>query len=177
MRLEHYAAAAVLLALTACGSANRNEGKTDQNGQTPPSSSAAAVAGAVSRINPGQWEMTVDTAVEGLPNMPAGPATEKAVHRTCISKADAAKPPTDMFSGGQKDCVTREFNVSGGSVHSVIACGGPSASKAEITADGSFGGDSVDVRSKIVTGGQGPAMTISSHLVGHRVGECTGKEG
>jgi hypothetical protein len=180
MRLEPYAAAAVLLALTACGGASKNDGKADQKAETA-GPKVADAGGVVGQINPGEWEMTVESSVEGLSNMPAAAAGmmkgTKATSRSCVTPEEARQPPEDMFSGGHQDCKITEQQISGGSLHSALACSGTAGTRTVITTDGRFGGDAIDVRSRIETSGRGPAMTITSHLNGHRVGDCPAGKG
>jgi hypothetical protein len=180
MRLEQTAGLAVLLALAACGGAKKDEAaKTDTGSPAATAPAAGAASGTLGKINPGEWEMTVESAGVPDPRMPAAVAEAMkkgmtVTNRTCVTKEEASKPPADMMAGqGHKDCTYTEYQASGGNLHSAIACGAQSGTKSTITTDGKFGGDTLDLRSKVETGGPGPTMTITSHISGHRIGDCS----
>jgi hypothetical protein len=170
----------VLLALAACGGAGKKDEARTEQGQSAPKASATAAA---VRLNPGQWEMIVESSAMTGPSMPAEVAKMmkgmKVTTRECITPQEAERPTSNTFGGkSQGDCKQTEFSLAGGKLHAVMTCSGArGGGGTSITSDGAYGGDSFDVRSKMETdGGQG-RMTMESHVTGRRVGECTGKEG
>jgi hypothetical protein len=174
MRLEPYAAMAVLLALAACGGAGKkDEAKTDRSGA--PAASAGAVA---TQLNPGEWEMTIDSSAMAIPGMPADALKAmkdtKVTHRQCITPEEARRPTADTFGGKNRgDCKQTEFTMAGGSLHAVTSCSGAGGKGGTtITTDGQFGGDSLDMRSKMSTDTGRGVMTVEGHVVGRRIGEC-----
>jgi hypothetical protein len=175
MRLEHYAAAAVLLALAGCGGAERkNDAKADQSASGAPAASAPVAA----RLNPGQWEVTVDSSALSAPGMPAQVASMmknmKISTQHCITPEEASRPTSHTFGGkSEGDCKQSEFSVDGGTIHSVMSCSGAGGKDGTtITADGHYGGDSYDIRSRMVTDTGHGEMTAESHIAGRRIGEC-----
>jgi hypothetical protein len=185
MRQEPYAAMAVLLALAACGGPDRKDDGAANSQATAGAATDAgrAAAAARARLTPGRWEMTVETAAIGGTGMPPELAKMmkgmKVTNATCLTPEQAGRPPADMFGGkGQGNCAYREFTLAGGKLHSAVECSGKGAGKGQVrvTTDGQFGGEALDVRSRMEMTDQGRAMTMESHLVGRRTGECTGKE-
>ena len=187
MRVGHCGGIAAILMLAACGSSDTKNAAAEGN----QAAAAAAAAGTGSgkgdaaslRLTPGAWDMTVESSGMTGPGLPPEVAKMmkgmKITSRQCITPEEANRPRSDIFTGKQEgNCTYREFNLSAGKLHAAIVCGDKGQGTTTVTSDGQFGGDSFDVRSRIETTGQGQgqAMTVESHVVGKRVGECTGQE-
>ena len=187
MRVGHCGAIAAILVLAACGGSDTNTAATQGNQAAEGAKATGTGSGkgdaASLRLTPGAWDMTVESSGMTGPGLPPEVAKMmkgmKITSRQCITPEEANRPKSDIFTGKQEgNCTYREFNLSAGKLHAAIVCGDKGQGMTTVTRDGQFGGDSFDVRSRIETTGQGQgqAMTVESHVVGKRVGECTGQE-
>jgi hypothetical protein len=181
MRVELGAGLAVLLALSACGKSgdhDRQQAGPDRAETIPSSTGPMPGAKGVSvRLNPGEWEMTVESAGMSATGMPPEVARMmkgmKVTTRSCITPEEANRP--NVFAGkAGGNCSYRDYKVSGGTLHAAILCTDKGGGSTKVTSDGSIGGDSFDVRSRIETDAGGHAMNMDSHVIGRRVGECSG---
>jgi hypothetical protein len=173
MRLEPCAALAVLLALSACGgSGNKNEAKPDDKAAAPGASAGSVSLG----LNPGEWERTIEVKMAGAGIPGQAGINQSKTDRDCITPEEAKKPTSEIFGGqNQGDCKHTEFSAEGGVIHAVMTCkGAKGAGNVTITADGQYGADNFDLRSKMISDAAGAEMTMESHIVGKRVGDtCT----
>ena len=113
----------------------------------------------------GQWEITVQMEMPGMPmKLPATKVTQ------CLTKEDLADPgksapkgPKDMNS----DCQTSDYKVDGNKVTWTMECKGKDA----MTGSGEivFAADSYDGWMKMKTAGTEMTMTYT----GQRLGDCT----
>jgi hypothetical protein len=77
-------------------------------------------------------------------------------------------------------CKTEGFNWSGGRIQGKTTCAGQGgAGKTQMTMDGRYTPQSIDMTMKSETDMMGKSMTMEMRLTGRRVGECTAatKEG
>jgi hypothetical protein len=181
--------AGALLALAACGGEkgeSARKGDAAAGGNASDSASAASPsdgAGQRMKLDPGQWESTVETKIsgEGLPPEVARQmAANKVTSRTCITREQAEKPDGNVFAGKQENgCTAKDFSVEGGRVQGTMICKGKDGRGAmTMTLDGQYGGTSFDIRSKMVMSGTGMSgMTVEAHTVGKRVGDCPAGQG
>ena len=181
MRVELGAGLAVLLALGACGKSGSDHAQTSESNQAEAVSAAAGpmpgAKGVNVRLNPGEWEMTVESGGMSATGMPPEVARMmkgmKVTTRSCITPEEANRP--NVFAGkAGGNCSYRDYKVSGGTLHAAILCTDKGGGSTKVTSDGSIGGDSFDVRSRIETDAGGHAMNMDSHVIGRRVGECSG---
>lgn len=174
-------------ALAACGkptpgrSANGAATNVSANASGPAATAAATApassgsAGGVA-LNPGQWETVTETAMTGLPaGMPPAVAekmkNQKMTSRHCLTPEKAAHPGSDFFGKASKQCANN-IVMAGGRVSGDMTCKDPHGGNSVIAIDGQYGGDSMDMAMKMTMNGQGQSMAITSHMVGHRIGEC-----
>ena len=142
-------------------------------------------------INPGQWSVSTEVISVDMPGLPekqkAMMATmtkamvgKKQINESCVTKAQAEKPPTEMFSGKNgAGCSFDKFSIDNGEMNAVMKCSAPGggAGAMTMTMAGQFGGDSYDIGSDMKVSGMGAspagaAMTIKSHSTGKRTGDC-----
>jgi hypothetical protein len=186
---------AAALALAACGSSGDKAGGSG-NGSAAAGSgvsgSAAATesggAGAASAVSlqPGEWEMkteVVNVKVEGLPEGVADGMKAQAggTNRTCMTPEEAKGPSADVFAkNNPSNCKSEGFSWSGGRIQGKTTCAGEGgAGKTQMTMDGRYTPQSIDMTMKSETDMMGKAMTMEMRVSGRRVGECTAatKEG
>jgi hypothetical protein len=103
------------------------------------------------------WETTSQMVMEGMP-MAIPPQTVKL----CAAREWKSPPP-----GGDKSCVTSDFQQVGNKVTWTMQCGGqmPMQGTGEITFDGS---DSYTGAIKATSQG----MNLTIKLSGHKIGTC-----
>lgn len=177
MKIATCIAAIGLASLTACGSSDK-AGEKDKGAPA-----ASAPTGALVKLQPGQWEMTMQAISVDAPGLPPGIAdTLKArtsTNLTCITPEEANGPKGDVFGGGKDaDCKQEGFSWAGGRVQGKTTCvGKDGAGKTVVQIDGQYGGQSMDVKMNMAMEMQGKTITIASRMTGRRVGDCpAGKE-
>ncbi|HMC91177.1 MAG TPA: DUF3617 domain-containing protein [Allosphingosinicella sp.] len=178
---------ALAAALAACG--KPTPGRSDNGAAANASANAGAPAetataaapakpgapGGVT-LNPGQWETVTETAMTGIPaGMPPAVAekmkSQKMTSRHCLTPEKAAHPGSDFFGKASKEC-TNNVVMAGGRVSGSMTCKSPGGSSSVISIDGQYGGDSMEMAMKMDMNSKGQSMSMTSHMVGHRVGEC-----
>lgn len=185
---------ALAAALAACGkptpgrSDNNMAATTASNAVVPSSNATAsaapnpgaapATAGAPGGVtlNPGQWETVTESAVTGLPpNMPPAVAakmkSQKVTSLHCLTPEKAAHPGSDFFGKASKQC-KNDIVMAGGRVSGSMTCNGMGGGSSVVSIDGHYGGDAMDMSMKMSSTSHGQSMTMTSHMVGRRIGEC-----
>ena len=178
----HLILTAAALALAACGSSGGDKAGEGGNGSVAGTSGGGS-GGSASAVNlqPGEWEMTmnvVNVNVEGLPEGVADAMKKEAgkATRTCMTEEEAKGPKADMFTKDNPgNCKTEGFSWSGGKIQGKTVCEAQAGGtgKTQMTMDGSYTPQSIDMTMKSETDMGGKAMTMEMRLSGRRVGECT----
>ncbi|MEA2999310.1 MAG: hypothetical protein QOH04_2206 [Sphingomonadales bacterium] len=177
------------LALGACGKSGNQAGgngaaRTAEAGNaSAPGASASAPAVGGSKLRPGLYETAMEMKVAGLPPQVAQAMQHtKMTSRSCVTPEEANRPSGELFSGNKAEgCEAKDLAYEGGRIHGTMTCAPKHGveGSTSITMDGSYGGESFDIRTKVVTAAQGRTMTMEGHTVGRRIGDCPagGKEG
>jgi hypothetical protein len=185
---------AAALALAACGSSGGEKADGAGNGSAAASGSGGSAAsgtggnagsGGAVNLQPGEWEMNmevVNVKVEGLPEGVADAMKKEGkASRTCMTEEEAKGPKADMFTkDNASNCKSESFTWSGGRIQGKTVCEGQGGTgKTQMTMDGRYTPQSIDMTMKSETDMMGKAMTMEMRLSGKRVGECTAatKEG
>ncbi|HEX9965626.1 MAG TPA: DUF3617 domain-containing protein [Allosphingosinicella sp.] len=180
---------AAALALAACGSSGGDKGGSGGNGSTAAaagSGGSGSESGSGVNLQPGEWEMKMDVVnvkVDGLPEGVADAMKKEGgkATRDCMTEEEAKGPKPDMFTkDNPANCKTEGFSWSGGRIQGKTTCTGQNgAGKTQMTMDGRYTAQSIDMTMKSETDMMGKAMTMEMRLTGRRVGECTAatKEG
>jgi hypothetical protein len=134
------------------------------------------------KIQPGEWEVTVDMVDQkvtgGPPGMPAMPKSPPVVTKTCITPEQVNRPE-GMFSGGmdslKKNCTYDSFSMADGKIDAKMHCTMPNGMKIEATNSGTFSATELSSDSVSSVSGLPGGMSSSSHtrMTAKRVGECT----
>ncbi|PXA83831.1 DUF3617 domain-containing protein [Nostoc sp. 3335mG] len=134
------------------------------------------------KIQPGEWEVTVemvDQKITGGPaNMPTPPKMPPQTMKTCITPEQVNRPE-GMFSGGmgelKKNCTYDSFQMSDGKIDAKMHCTMPNGMKIEATNSGTFSATELTSDSNSTVTGLPGGMSSSSHtkMSAKRVGECT----
>jgi hypothetical protein len=185
---------AAALTLAACGSSGGGKGESGGNGSAAEApaggggsgSGAASGSGTGVNLQPGEWEMKMDVVnvkVEGLPEGVADAMKKDGgkASRTCMTPEEAKGPKADMFTKDNPgNCKSEGFSWSGGRIQGKTICEGQGGTgKTQMTMDGRYTAQSIDMTMKSETDMMGKAMTMEMRLSGRRVGECSAatKEG
>lgn len=145
-----------------------------------------AAAAGQEMIRPGEWES--DTTVEefSVPGMPpqfqdrmkkAMASSQMHSFKTCVTEADVKKPKEDFFAGKRNNCRYDHFDMGGGKIDAVMNCSAKDGQQ-KMSLTGTYSPESYDIHMQM-TGqaeGLGGTMSMKSHTVSHRIGECTGHE-
>ncbi|HEX6377187.1 MAG TPA: DUF3617 domain-containing protein [Allosphingosinicella sp.] len=164
---------AALLVLAGCGG---SETKKDGGNASAIASAepAPAAKGDGPRLDPGEWEMTMEMSMEGVPAAAAEMMKGmKVTTRNCITPEEAERPKADVFAGKKEgECTYEDYSFNGGRLRSTISCEG---GKTKIRMDGRYGGSSIDMTMDTQSSGQ----SMKARMTGKRVGECSAatKEG
>lgn len=174
----HLILSAAVLVLAACG-------KPGGGNESSAAAGGGGSGGGIS-LQPGEWEMkteVVNVAAEGLP---AGMAegmkkTASSTTRTCMTPEEAKGPKGDLFAGDKSgNCKSEGFSWAGGRISGKTVCTGQGgAGKTEMTMDGTYSAQNMDMTMKSKTDLGGKAMTMEMRVSGRRLGECSAaaKEG
>ena len=88
-------------------------------------------------INPGQWSVSTEVISVDMPGLPEKQKAimaavtkamvgEKQIKESCLTKAQAEKPPTEMFSGKNGvGCNFEKFSIDNGEMNAVMKCSAP----------------------------------------------------
>ena len=173
-------AAAGLLALAACGSSGS---KSEGNGAA--ANAGGGPSGGAVALQPGEWEMTMETLNVSAPGMPPDVAArmkrEPTTTRTCMTPEEAKGPKADTFVPQQNgmNCKQEDFAWGSGRIHGKTTCTGINGS-GTITSemDGQYSAQSMDMRVKTDTKTPGVSVAAEMRISGRRIGECpAGKAG
>jgi hypothetical protein len=137
---------------------------------------ASASGGGAAQIQPGEWEVTMETLNIEAPNMPPEAAAmmkktmgEKNTTRQCITAEEAAG---DFTAPDQEaDCTRQGFSLAGGRIQGSMTCTGEGG-KVTVTMAGQHSGTSYDMTSKIASENEAGSMTIETRNTGRRIGDC-----
>jgi uncharacterized protein DUF3617 len=165
-----------LLALAACGGPDKGEGNEAAGDEAAPASGV--------KLQPGEWEITMETVSVTAPGLPPSVAATikkpRATNRTCMTPEEANGPKPDMFAGsGGVNCKQEGFSWTGGRIKGTTTCQGAGGTgKTVMAMDGQYGAQSMDMNMKMTTDAAGTPMTVETRMTGRRVGDCpAGKAG
>jgi hypothetical protein len=110
------------------------------------------------QINPGKWEITTRTEMQGMP-----PQSE--THIQCLTDENVVP----MSKEASQECRVEDIVVKGNTVSWKIFCGGQGG-QMEGTGQITYQGDSMEgVMHMAITGAN---MEFINHITGRRIGEC-----
>ena len=122
----------------------------------------AAAAPAFADVEPGNWELTVTTTVDGMPG-PMAPVTRSR----CISPAEA-KDPSQLLGGAE--CEFSNRRDSGSEITFNVACSGalPMRGSGSVR----YAPQSIDGTLDISADASGQKIVTRSRIAGRRLGAC-----
>jgi hypothetical protein len=134
-----------------------------------------AAAGDHPNVTPGNWQVTVKTEIEGMPNMPNMPNMPGAAPRTvtrCI-KPEEIKD-NQSFAEHMQDrngkCQYTDFKSDSGKLSFSFACENGASGTSEVV----FKGASYEATTKATMAPHNgrPPMTMTQHVTATRIGDC-----
>ena len=179
-------ALAPLLILAACGGAT----DADSDGDGKVSNEEASAAMADVKIQPGEWENTVEFVSVDMDESKLPPEAkgmigpmlkamvgQKTTVKNCITPEEAAKPDANFLSGNDNDeCEYDKFVFGGGKMDIAMTCKGKSsgAGDAKVTMKGDFSPTAYTMDMNINTNAaEMGEMTIKAKSSAKRIGECS----
>lgn len=128
----------------------------------------ASIAGAED-IQPGLWEITLDTRVDGVAGFSPGPTTMQQ----CLTAADAANPGRvlgPLSNPGASGCTYTNRNYAGSSFRFSMTCAGALS----LHTEGEVSYSATRMSGNITTTGNlmGQATRFSSAISARRLGGC-----
>ena len=115
-------------------------------------------------LNPGKWEFTTRTEMQGMAGMNIPPQT----HTQCIT-SDNVVPKSQ---GTSQECQMTDIVINGDSVSWKIVCDGMGG-RMEGNGKAIYHGDSMEGTMEMVIADSN--MKIVSHITGRRIGDCDGQ--
>ena len=163
--------------LAACSSGGAD---SDRDGQVSREEAVAEASNV--RLNPGQWEMTMQFTEIDAPGVPEGQREMMRnmlgtahTSRQCLTEADVANPEADMFGGAEEqNCNYTDFNMSGGTILIAGTCGGDSGSSSTMRMDGTYSPTEYDMTLETTVAGLPTGdVRMQGQMSGRRLGDCT----
>lgn len=125
-------------------------------------------------LQPGQWRSTVTIVAVQAPaaaaQLVASMKGRQTVRDRCLTAAEAGSGLHLLLSGDKAQCRFTRFHLAGDEMGSTMVCTGPSGASTT-TNSGSFSPTSYDITGIATTDGA-MKMTIRTHTVGKRIGNC-----
>ncbi|TFI57449.1 DUF3617 domain-containing protein [Sphingomonas parva] len=180
-------AVASVLALAACGGGGESKAGGNASSETAAArkdgghSSNGAVGGDI-KLRPGQWEVTAEVDMPGMPKevaemMRKSQANAKTV--MCITEEEANRSDANVFTGKKdKNCTSEGFEARSGRISGKVVCTGDTGEgRMTMVVDGTFQPESYEVRMKMDTEGpDGAGMKMETKATGKRIGDCPASE-
>lgn len=118
-------------------------------------------------LNPGLWEITTTTEMEGMPGMSPPPQT----HTQCIT-AESLVPQSEEASDA---CQMSDVETDGNTVSWKVTCSEQEGGGMEGTGTITYNGDTMEGTMEMVMPAAG--MTVKNTIAGKRIGDCEGRDG
>lgn len=175
MRFTKPTAVAAMLMLAACGKHGDSVSMTNASVDEVAKTQKA-------KIQPGEWEVTMEMVSQetkgGPAGMPTPPKMPPMTTKACITPEQVNKPE-GMFSGGmeqmKKNCTYDHFTMSDGRIDAKMHCDMGQGMKLVSATTGTFSGTEITSDSNSTVSGLPGGMSTTSHakMTAKRVGECT----
>jgi len=175
---------ASVVALTACNKQPEVHATNASVGEV--ASKVQAAAAGQELVRPGEWESTTTMEEMSMPGMPPEvqaqmkkmmASRQEHSFKSCITEADVKRPKEGFFAGRNNQCRYDHFNMSGGKIDAAMHCATGEGQQMVMNLSGTYAPESYDVHMQMSgQGGEAGQMTMKSHTVSHRVGECTSEE-
>jgi hypothetical protein len=144
-----------------------------------------AATSAETLIRPGEWQSDTTVTEMSMPGLPPQiqarmkqVMTSQQTHsnKTCVTQADAKRPKEDFFAGKKNQCRYDHFTMAGGTIDAAMHCSS-NGHDTTMKLAGKYSAESYQMDVEMsASGGPERSMTMKSHTISHRIGECTAKE-
>lgn len=186
--------APLILMLPACGGGDETTaeqaaetGEVELTNASPGEVAKQAQASGAMRLNPGQWETTVEVVDSEVPGMPKGGPHSQALGmmreaRTtvsnCVTPQEAENPESSVFTGSNGQCRYERFSMAGGRIEGTLSCRGQDGGgDMRMTTAGTFSDTAFALDNAMETrmgGVEGAVMKMKAKVSGKRIGDCKG---
>ena len=174
------AASACLALLAACSDGGAD---TDGDGNiTKEEVAAEAASGGEVKIQPGQWENTIEFTEFDVPGVPqsmkdmlARQMGQSITTKACITQDQAEKPDAGFFGGEKNEnCTYDTFDRTGNNLSLRMTCDAGNGGTARFSMDGEYDADSFILRmDNVISGTEAGDVTMKGTITGKRIGECS----
>lgn len=145
-----------------------------------------AAAASETLIRPGEWQSNTNVTEVSMPGLPPQMQaqmkkvmTAQQVHsfKSCVTEADVKRPKEDFFAGKNNQCRYDHFTMTGGKIDAAMRCTNEGRDET-MKLRGTYSAESYEMDMEMNASGGGPegTMSMKSHTVSHRIGECTAKD-
>jgi hypothetical protein len=129
------------------------------------------------KLQPGQWETTVELTGMSMSDKsaaPAGVVGKKTTVSSCITPEQVEQPSAALFSGSDSSCKYDNFYMSDGRLSTTMTCTRPGMSGNMMSmVDGTYTATTFEatVETQSYTGSHD--FKTDAKVTGRRIGECT----
>jgi hypothetical protein len=96
--------------------------------------------------------------------------------KSCVTEADVKRPKEDFFAGKNNQCRYDHFTMAGGKIDAAMHCTNEGHDET-MKLSGSYSAENYQMDVEMnASGGPEGSMSMKSHTVSHRTGECTAKD-
>lgn len=144
-----------------------------------------AAAASETFIRPGQWQSNTTVTEMSMPGLPPQmqaqmkkvmSAQQAHSFKSCVTEADVKRPKEDFFAGKNNQCRYDHFTMTGGKIDAAMRCTNEGHDET-MKLSGTYSAESYEMDMEMNgSGGPEGTMTMKSHTVSHRIGECTAKD-
>lgn len=143
----------------------------------------AAAANRHARMQPGQWNQSLEIVSVDFPGMPDGPQKTAAMemlkpasreNSRCITQEQADRANVQALANGGQNCFYHQLRIADGRIDARFTCTTPNQDKVESTMSGDYGPTKVDltIDSRTDFASQPGAVEMKMRIAGERVGDC-----
>ncbi|WP_066480430.1 MULTISPECIES: DUF3617 domain-containing protein [unclassified Sphingomonas] len=185
--------APMILMLAACGGGSGGNSTVEQAAETgevdltnaaPGEVAKQAKASGAMRLNPGEWETTVEVVDIDIPGMPkGGPHSDvmkvmreaKTTVTNCVTPEEAENPESGVFTGSNGQCRYERFRMGGGRIDGTLACRGKDGGgDMRMSVNGTFSDTAFALDNAMETRMGDSVMKMRAKVSGKRIGACKG---